>query len=72
MVIENETQDCEGCATHYKVGGHTCSYSKSDPFYHVCPCTICIVKSMCTRTCEAYIMFQKQLKIDRRGPSYGD
>lgn len=51
------TQDCRGCVSYIHTND-SCFYSTSDPAYRICPCSICIVKVMCTKACKEFIEFQ--------------
>ena len=45
-------EDCQGCKTYYEGVEGTCLYSYR--LITVCPCIKCIVKGICSISCEDY------------------
>ena len=43
---------CEGCPINVQ---ESCSYID---YSEKCPCTICLIKMICNKTCSDYILFQ--------------
>lgn len=54
------TANCEGCYTRMTNGNESCRYIVNDGS---CPCSECIVKSMCNDSCED---FSEYVHIERR------
>lgn len=60
MANELNKNNCEGCYDRYT---NRCTFSDSSRFQYektnVCPCSICLVKVICVKSCEEYNTFWK-------------
>jgi len=55
MSILNLMKNCEGCAAACDVNLRAANNEENQ----ICPCTNCLVKMICSRTCEEYYMFHQ-------------
>lgn len=50
---------CKGCYSYYlRNYRHHCSYLRYNPNAE-CPCSICIIKVMCTTPCSDFLIFNR-------------
>lgn len=59
--------DCKGCRTYImkrKCRGRDALPKCCGIHSHICPCLICIIKSMCADACEPFIRYEERYVND--------
>jgi hypothetical protein len=54
----NYNDHCEGCCTSFNSQDESCQLSKHNDSGQ-CPCSTCIVKVMCEKSCDDFDEFRK-------------
>lgn len=53
-----DNKNCIQCATYISVPESIdCPYIRVNKYMDLCPCSLCMVKSMCNEPCKDYINF---------------
>lgn len=52
--------NCEGCSVVYE-GFNVCDDIRESNV--VCPCSVCIIKSMCQEDCELFIILKRKVRV---------
>lgn len=61
--------ECEGCAEYeVEANSQNCSFAILNKYRNICPCSFCLIKSMCNTACEAYKIFEEDMQ--KRGLIY--
>jgi len=60
-------EDCIGCKEHFQYTNEIYRRFKEDI---VCPCSICLIKVMCTRGCDLYTEHMDKIIEIEKGLDY--
>jgi hypothetical protein len=56
-LLKNKFTHCTGCHSYSSKPGSACILIKHNQ-KGKCPCTLCIVKTMCDDACQSFIQFE--------------
>ena len=69
--MEKTKTDCEGCKSRNYIYKHLTTIKKGMikhvvcgplPGDEICPCSLCIVKMICTKQCKEYALYRGYIK----------
>jgi hypothetical protein len=63
-------ENCSGCLPENNPCGVLLRFQDILTAYDVCPCSTCIVKVMCGRTCDAYDVFYRDMHYNWKRRKY--
>jgi len=56
-------KECKGCAEFKnETEEYICYFARANQYQNICPCSLCLVKTMCNTACEAYKTFEEDMQ----------
>lgn len=55
----SNNENCITCAT-YKYKNQYCGHVRVNKYVDLCPCSLCLIKSMCAASCDMYLDFSEK------------